>query len=277
MFTTKDYKLLIAVLIIFSFACFPVLNAYKAYAGVKKDIYIKAEGFISRPGTYKLKRGSRLSDLLEKIWPPNRGAYLKNTALYRKQLKIDRKVELIGLLREILSLKGLNRGVKSKIKRQFTKLRPLGRVVIHIKNPVLLLNTKGNIRLSNGDIIVINGKPEGVFVEGAVKDPGKYAYNKGRTFNYYLNEAKELQTNAVSGFLYIIRVSGKIQKISTNFIVWNKRKKRWEFSLFEKPRIINAGDIIFVPFNYGGITAKLTKLILAVYKRTGVVLNYFPG
>ncbi|MGC8555299.1 MAG: SLBB domain-containing protein [Candidatus Acidulodesulfobacterium sp.] len=253
-----------------------VLNSINANAKTRY-IHVEIKGFIRKPGIYKLKYGSRLSDLLEEIWPPEAKAYLKNAFLFRKQLKIDRKVELIGLRREIEHLKGLNRYVRQKIARQFLKLKPSGRVIIHLKNPVLLLNTKDNLRLKNNDIVLIKGRPKYVFVEGAVKNPGKFYFKKNQTYKYYLDESHGTRSDAVSGFLYIIKATGKIEKISRNFIVWNKAKNRWEFAIFERPKKINPGDIIFVPFDYGRITSKLTRLILAVYKRTGTLLKYSPN
>lgn len=279
MLKKKDYerrtracrRLIFAFIIISAFVYFAGLNTAEAY------IYVKVKGLVSRPGKYRLTDGSRLSDLLQEIWPPGPEAYLKDTALFRERLKIDRKVELIGIRRELLNLEGLSGYIKDKINRQFAGLRSTGRIIIHARNPILLLNTEGDIRLKNGDVIVFRPRPKYVFMEGAVKNPGKYSSEKNRTYGFYLGEAGGLRNSAVRGFLYVIRVSGKIEKINTRFIVWNKIKKRWEFALFEKPQILNPGDIIFVPFNYGSITPELTGLILAVYKRTGVILDYSSG
>jgi len=266
-------------LFLFFIFLFFLLLLFNVNGAVAKTafIHVKVEGLVTRPGVYKLKYGSKLSSLLQEIWPLKRKADLKNAFLLRRQLEIDRKVELRGLLREIEHLKGLNRFVKREIKIQFLKLKASGRIVIHLKNPILLLNTKDDIKLKNNDVILIKGKPDSVFVEGAVKNPGKYNYRKDKTYGYYLNDAHGAALNkAAFGYLYIIKATGGIQKISTNFIVWNKKKKIWEFALFEKPIKINAGDIIFVPFNYGGITNKLTRLILDVYRMTGTLLNYEP-
>jgi hypothetical protein len=272
MFKKKDY--IIAAFILFVFFYFLALNAGRTYAlTYKKYIGIKAEGLVSNPGIYKLPRGSRLSDFLQQIWPPLPTAYLGGTLLYRKQLQIDEKVELIGIKREILHLKGLSIKVKDEIKRQFAALRPSGRLVIHAEYPVFLLNTKENIRLKNGDAIIFKPRPVYVFVEGAVKNPGKYLWTRNMAYSTYLNKANGLRNNAVHGFLYIIRAGGKIEKISSRFVVWNKNKKRWEFALFEKSEVIKAGDTLFIPFNYGKITPELTGLILAIYKRTGVILK----
>ncbi len=270
-----------AAALFFLLICIPAVNnnICEAFAGNIRHhniICVKVEGLVSRPGTYKLAQGSRLSVLLGEIWPPLPQAYLKDTVLYRKRLKIDGKIELIGIRREISRLKGLSRRVKDKISRQFSGLHSDGGIVIRVRNPVLLLNKKDDIRLKNGDAVIFMPRPKYVFVEGAVRNPGKFGFVGNRTCGRYLKEAGGLRSAAVRGFLYILRAGGGIEKINSRFIAWNNIKKRWELAFFKKPEIINAGDIIFVPFNYGNATLKLTELILAVYKRTGVLLDYSP-
>lgn len=258
----------------FIFFTFPAATVY----GSSKYIKVRAYGYISKPGVYVLKKGARLSNLLFKIWPPERGAYLKNAFLYRKTLKKDNKVELRGIIREILRIRGLSRKLKNKIKNQVAGIKPIGRIVVHLKNPILLMNTKLDTRLKNGDKLFIPKKSlyDYVYVKGAVKNQGKFKYRTGKSTGYYIGEADGVANNSVSGYYYLIKANGSIKKVdtATRFIIWNKVKKRWEFALFKKSEKVEPDDIIFFPFNYGRITDKLTRLILAVYKRTGILLNY---
>ena len=256
----------------FIFLVFPVISAYAS----SKYIKVGAYGRISKPGVYVFKKGSRLSDLLFKIYPLPHDAYIKNAFLYRKRLKKDNKVELRSIIREILHFKGLSRKLKNKIKNHLSGLKAIGRVIVHLKNPVLLMNTKLDIRLKNGDKLFIPTKSsyDYVYVEGAVKKQGKFKYRAEKPISYYIGRADGIASNSVSGYYYLIKANGAIKKISASFIIWNKIKKRWEFSIFKKPEKVEPGDIIFFPFNYGKITNKLTPLILAVYERTGRLINY---
>ena len=259
------------------------------------NISVKVEGYVSKPGVYILKKNSRLSNILFDIWPPKNGAYIKDAVLSSQSRKIEQKVILKGLLRDILRLLNKRdflqrhlrnrlhyRAIESRINKQFKNLKPKGRISgVHLENPILLLNTKYDIRLKNGDKLFIPSKPKFVYVEGAVRKQSRFKYRRGESSGYYLGLANGIYNgttaDSISGYFYLLKVTGKVKKIYTHFILWNKAKNRWEFSLFEKSVKINAGDTIFIPYNYGGITDKLTQLIIAVYKRTGRILDYSPN
>lgn len=257
----------------------------------KGKIKIEVEGYVSKPGVYELKKGARLSSLLFNIWPLKKGAYEKGAFLSGKSRRIEQRVILKGLLRDILRL--LNRqdyahrhspnrlhyrAIENRIKKRFKTLKPTGRITgIVVKNPILLMNTKYDAKLKNGDKLLIPSKPKYVDVEGAVKKQGSFKYGKGKPAGYYIGLAGGTAERSAQGHYYLLKVNGTVEKINTRFIVWNRAKKRWEFAFFEKQPPLSAGDIVFIPYNYGSITGGLTRLILAVYKRTGRILNYNPA
>lgn len=268
----KFYKYLFLLYIFIAVSIFP----FKAYSLSNKYIKVKVYGDVFKPGVYVLKKGSRLSDLLFKIWPIKKGAYLKDAFLYRKSLKKDNKVELRGLVREILHLKGLNHRLKEILAKKLTDIKATGRLVVHLKNPILLMNTPNDIRLKNNDELIIPNKSffDYVYVTGDVNHYGKIKFKKGMTSNYYISKAGGIANHAVAGYYYLIEANGYIKKIHISFIIWNKKMNRWEFSLFKRPQKIEPGDVIFIPINYGKITDKLNRLLLGVYKRTGILLSY---
>ena len=268
----KFYKYLFLLYIFIALFIFP----FKAYSLSNKYIKVKVYGDVFKPGVYVLKKGSRLSDLLFKIWPLKKGAYLKDAFLYRKSLKKDNKVELRGLVREILHLKGLNYRLKEIFAKKLTDIKATGRLVVHLKNPILLMNTPNDIRLKNNDELIIPNKSffDYVYVTGDVNHYGKIKFKKGMTSNYYISKAGGIANHAVAGYYYLIEEDGYIIKVRTTFIVWNKKINRWEFSFFKTSQKMEPGDVIFIPINYGKITDKLNRLLLGVYKRTGILLSY---
>ncbi len=283
----RGFFLLIALIFII-FLFYPTAAIAVKNSG---DISVKVEGYVSKSGVYILKKNSRLSNLLFDIWPPKSGAYIKDAVLSSQSRKIEQKVILKGLLRDILRLLGKRdflqrhlrdrlhyRAIESRINKQFKNLKPNGRISgVHLENPILLLNTKYDIRLKNGDNIFIPSKPKFVYVEGAVRKQGGFKYRRGESSSYYLGLANGTAADSISGYFYLLKATGKVKKIYNHFILWNKAENRWEFSMFEKSIKINDGDSIFIPYNYGGITDKLTQLIIAVYRRTGRILDYYPN
>ncbi len=268
----KFYKYLFLLYIFIAVSIFP----FKAYSLSNKYIKVKVYGDVFKPGVYVLKKGSRLSGLLFKIWPLKKGAYLNDAFLYRKSLKKDNKVEIRGLVREILHLKGLNHRLKEIFAKKLIGIKATGRLVVHLKNPILLMNTPHDIRLKNGDELIIPNKSffDYVYVTGAVNHYGKFKFRKGNTPGYYINKADGLASDAVGGYYYLIEADGYIIKVHTTFIVWNKKMNRWEFSFFKRSQKIEPGDVIFITINYGKITDKLNRLLLDVYKRTGILPSY---
>ena len=138
------------------------------------------------------------------------------------------------------------------------------------------MNTPNDIRLKNNDELIIPNKSffDYVYVTGAVNHYGKFKFRKGNTPGYYINKADGLASDAVGGYYYLIEEDGYIIKVRTTFIVWNKKINRWEFSFFKTSQKMEPGDVIFIPINYGKITDKLNRLLLGVYKRTGILLSY---
>ena len=268
----KFYKYLFPLYIFIAVSIFP----FKAYSLSNEYIKVKVRGDVFKPGVYVLKKGSRLSGLLFKIWPLKKGAYLNDAFLYRKSLKKDNKVELRGLIREILRLKGLNYKLKEIFHKKLSGVKATGRIAVHLKNPIELMNTPQDVRLKNDDELIIPNKSffDFVYVAGALKNYGKFIFKTGRTSSYYINKAGGFANDAVIGYYYLIGYNGAIKKVDTTFIVWNKKMNRWEFSFFKTSQKIKPGDVIFIPINYGKITDKLNRLLLGVYKRTGILLSY---
>ncbi len=268
----KFYKHLFLLYIFITVSIFP----FKAYSLSNKYIKVKVYGDVFKQGVYTLKKDSRLSGLLFKIWPLKKGAYLNDAFLYRKSLRKDNRVEIRGLVREILHLKGLNYRLKEIFAKNLIGIKATGRLVVHLKNPIELMNTPQDVRLKNNDELIIPNKSffDYVYVTGAVNHYGKFKFKKGQTPSYYINKTDGFATDAVSGYYYLIKANGYIKKIRTTFIVWNKKKNRWEFSFFKRSQKIEPGDVIFIPINYGKITDKLNRLLLDVYKRTGILLSY---
>ena len=268
----KFYKYLFLLYIFIAVSIFP----FKAYSLSNKYIKVKVYGDVFKQGVYTLKNGSRLSGLLFKIWPLKKGAYLNDAFLYRKSLRKDNKAEIRGLAREILHLKGLNYKLKEIFHKKLYNIKATGRLVVHLKNPILLMNTPHDIRLKSNDELIIPNKSffDFVYVTGAVKSYGKFIFKTGRTSSYYVNKAGGIANDAAGGYYYLIEADGYIIKVRTTFIVWNKKMNRWEFSFFKTSQKIEPGDVIFIPINYGKITDKLNRLLLGVYKRTGILLSY---
>ncbi len=120
----------------------------------------------------------------------------------------------------------------------------------------------GNLKLRDGDVIIIPQKINTVYVFGQVKSPGNIRYVKGRDYKYYIDRA---------GGLGELANEGKISVIKAETREW--------ISVDEKNVSIENGDFIYVPKNpvrsfnyYVGIVGRYLSIVGSV--ATVILLLY---
>jgi protein involved in polysaccharide export with SLBB domain len=121
----------------------------------------------------------------------------------------------------------------------------------------------GNLKLRDGDVIIIPQKVNTVYVFGQVNSPGNIRYVKGKDYKYYLNRA---------GGLGELANDGKISVIKAETREW--------ISVDDKDVPIENGDFIYVPKNparsfnyyvgvvgrYLSIAGSIATVILLLYQ-----------
>ncbi|MFC1478335.1 SLBB domain-containing protein [Candidatus Margulisiibacteriota bacterium] len=204
------------------------VDLYKIYreGNIDKDIEIKngdiieiplahnqvsITGGVNRPGSYEVKEGERLRDLLLMAGNLRTNASL-GKVIYLKRKKGEDEYENIKL-----DLHKLIAGTDETV----------------------------NIRLINGDIINIPSIEEFVYVQGDVGNPGRLGYVPGKKLSDYLNVAGGALARADLGNVTIARqVGGKAEIIKIDAY---KILKLGEMSGDIE---INGGDVINVPANF---------------------------
>jgi protein involved in polysaccharide export with SLBB domain len=221
-------------------------------------------GEVKFPGTYTIKKGEKLSSLIERAGGFTDKAYLRGAIFIRPSVKeiqqrqIDEMID--RLERELLSISSASIAgaltaeeakilqVETEQKRQFIQrlrqLRALGRMVVKIDEPEKLKGTPFDIELENGDYIYIPQKPATIQVIGSVFNQGAFIYDKNKTLSDYIEFAGGYTQNADKKNVFVLKVDGSAVRPNKGLfgLKWSKSLYRWEYNLELEP-----GDTIVVP------------------------------
>ena len=144
----------------------------------KKQSSVEIRGEVLYPGFYTIKdKGEMITDIIQRAGGLAKSAYPSSCDYYRDGEKIQ------------LSL--------NKV----------------LKKP----NSKSNIIIKNGDIIIINERPELIFMKGEVNNPGAYKFMSGKRLRYYLGISGGYNRDSDKSSIYVIYPDGT----SVNYSRWS--------------------------------------------------------
>ncbi|MBQ5939646.1 SLBB domain-containing protein [Massilia sp. AB1] len=201
----------------------------------KRRVLVRVEGEVNVPGVYQMSAGETLQSLLAKAGGPTSNAYLFGTAFYREQVRKEQEINLekaaIRLEAQLRSqqAKGIanigamsaadaaaaasQRQVEMQIAeeaiRRFRQLKPTGRIAFGIEPQEKSFTRLPQIKLVNGDRLVIPSRPEFVHVFGAVNAEASPLWRTNSRVKDYLRVAG-LTADADIDNVFVIRVDGTV-------------------------------------------------------------------
>ncbi len=260
--------------------------------------YVTLTGEVKFPGKYPIKKGEKLSSVIERAGGFTDKAYLNGAVFNRVRVRIEKQKMLdkmiTNLEREILVNANVEAMTAStttsvdsselmlKTKDQFIssmrKLKADGRVVLKLSHPRLLKGSANDMELENGDELIIPNTPSTVVVSGSVLSPGAFVFNSRMDWEDYIKLTGGLLSQADKKNIFIMKVNGTAQKVGGDAISWSPQNDRWEFSYFKKESSLNPGDTIMVPDNYNRIPwmrniKDVTQIMMQIAVTAGVLTN----
>jgi len=165
-----------------------------------------------------VKRGSRLQEVLDYVSVDPNDADIGNIYIKRKSVAITQKKNidesLRRLERSVLTAPASSDGEAAirakeaelilKFVERASTVRPEGKVVVSDRGKV------ANIRMEDGDIIVIPPKSDVVTVSGEVQVPQSVVYASNATLNDYIAQAGGYTERANPETLIIVKPNGKV-------------------------------------------------------------------
>jgi protein involved in polysaccharide export with SLBB domain len=201
----------------------------------KRRVFVRVEGEVKVPGVYQMTAGDTLQSLLAKAGGPTSNAYLFGTAFYRETVRKEQEENLEKAARRLetqlrneqasnianaRALAGADAQVavaqqnsemqiaKESITR-FRRLKPTGRIAFGIEPNERSFARLPQIKLENGDRLVVPAKPAFVHVFGAVSVEASPLWRPNSRVKDYL-EMAGLFGDADVDNAFIIRVDGTV-------------------------------------------------------------------
>ncbi len=183
-------------------------------------------GEFARPGSYEIRRGERLSEVIARAGGLTAQAYPYGAVFTRERVKRAEEASLRRLARELnsaVTVAAANRGIDAGAIASFAQLTrdvatapASGRVVIEADPTVLQVRPELDIVLEPGDRLYMPKRPNSVLVTGDVLNPGAMQFVSGKSINTYIDQAGGFQQSADRGRLFVIFPNGSAQPVSVS-------------------------------------------------------------
>jgi len=236
----------------------------------KRRVFVRIEGEVKVPGVYQMTAGETLQSLLARAGGTTPDAYLFGTAFYREQVRIEQQANLEKAAAKLENqlrieqskstanarLLSTNDAVTAEAQRQaqlqiakeniarFKQLKPTGRIAFGLDPSEKSFARLPQLKLENGDRLVILAKPEFVHIFGSVNAEASPMWRENMRVNDYLKMAG-LTTDADAENVFIMRMDGSVLARDTS---------AWSFGGIGG-MIVMPGDSIVVPEKFDKETA----------------------
>lgn len=217
---------------------------------------VMVEGEVNFEGNFTLeKKNQRLSDLIAAAGGVTDDAYVKGARLMRKMTEDER-----ARMQTILRMVRAQQDEKDSIKLDQLAIEDTYPVGIHLEKALADPGSSFDITLREGDRLIVPEYNGTVRVSGNVMFPNTVAYEEGKDYKYFVNQAGGFGNRAKKSKTYVIYMNGTISQVGhgtkiepgCEIVVPTKSKKE--------------------PFNWsslavmGSSMASLATLILAITK-----------
>jgi protein involved in polysaccharide export with SLBB domain len=230
--------------------------------------FVTLSGQITFAGKYPIRRGEKLSNLIERAGGYTPQAYLRGVYFTRervRELQQKSMVEMTDRMERDLISSGAKQAatavspeeiaakkVELEQKQRFVdnlrKVKATGRMIISLADPQAMKGTEYDFELEDGDTLNIPEKNSVVNVVGSVMTQGSHLYFVKLNYQDYIDATGGYSYYADQNNVFIMKVDGSARKVSKSFIGWSSWRSRWEMTASGGAiRQIEPGDTIVVP------------------------------
>jgi polysaccharide export outer membrane protein len=259
---------------------------------------VTISGEVNFPGTYTIRRGEKLSSLIERAGGFTDKAYLRGAMFTRESIRdlqqrqIDQLVEKIerelasygsaeiatALTPDEAQIKQTEITQRSEFVASLKLVKAKGRMTVKLDQPDGLKKTPYDIELEEGDSMDIPKNPQSVQVIGSVYNQTAFVYDENKDYSDYIDLAGGYTKSADKSSVYLLKADGTAVRPQSGFlsISWNKNSHRWDVG----SRDIEPGDIIVVPEELEHIVwlkqiKDLSQILYQIAVTAGVAIRVF--
>ncbi len=224
-------------------------------AGLQAKVIIS--GQVKFPGSYVIKDGEHISDVIKRAGGFLPGAYFygaeyaSEKARQIQQRSIDRLVQelevrahqvVVGEAQTAVNAEGVAaaKAAEASVAALLNKLKAVrakGRVTIKLADLDSLRGSTDDFLVGDGDTLYIPKLPNFVAAVGSVYSPSAYLYEPDTDVDYYLSKSGGPTKLADEDYVYLLRANGEVV---------SKNRMKGLFSSFAS-LVIMPGDTIVVP------------------------------
>ena len=225
-------------------------------------------GEVRRPGIYSIRRGERLSELIDRAGGLTQHAFPTGTVFTREAARqherrsFDRLADQLQLSLASNILGGVGFGVDDaggvtvaaqELVSQLRETEAVGRVVIEADPTVLALDPSLDTILEPADRVYVPKRPNWISVSGAVLSPATVQFAPGSDPRDYIEMVGGFSDAADEGLVFVVYPNGIAQPVRTSF--WN----------FQSVQLIPGSSIIVpmdaTPFRFLPIAREVTTIL----------------
>jgi protein involved in polysaccharide export with SLBB domain len=201
----------------------------------KRQVFVRVEGEVRVPGVYQMSAGDSLQSLLAKAGGPTSNAYLFGTSFYRESARRDQQANLeraadklaaqlrseqakgVANARELAGtdaavLEAQRRSemdIASETIARFRRMKATGRIAFGLDAGERSFARLPQLKLENGDQLVVPAKPAFVNIFGAVNVEASPLWRANTRVNDYLKVAG-LTPDADVDNVFVMRADGSV-------------------------------------------------------------------
>ena len=240
----------------------------KQIPGWDQQYEVELAGEVRFPGTYSVRPGETMTELLERAGGLTERAYPRGAVFTRERLREQeaQRMERMTqrLQRDIATLR-LREGEDLEGFQQLQELLvgiaeadAVGRLAIDL--PAILAERRADVTLKDGDQLVIPDEPQEVTVMGEVQQPTSHLHQPGMTREDYIERSGGTTRLADANRAFVVHANGEVSGRSAS---------RW----FARAAPVEPGDTIIVPFNPDRMSAlELVGDVSSIFYQLGVAV-----
>jgi len=262
--------------------------------------FVTLAGEFRFPGRYIIKKGERLSAVIERAGGFKENAYLRGGFFTRERVRDIQQKSLIemadrlerdlmagasGLATALSAEEVAGKKAEMEQKKKFIdtlrNLKATGRMTLYLGHLRLLKGSLYDIELEEGDSLLIPQRNSVVGVVGAVMTQASLIYSDKMSYQDYISESGGYASYADETKVFVMKVDGSARKLSRGFLSWSAPRERWEMAGFgEASAPIEPGDTIVVPEKMERIAwlreiRDITQILMNVAVAAGVVIALY--
>lgn len=248
---------------------------------------VTVSGEVRFPGTYTIRKGERLSSLIERVGGYTEKAYLRGSMFTRESVRdlqqknmsdaIDRLEQQMLSQAAVSAQTALSpeeaqqqKAVAEQQKAIITKMRAAkaqGRMVIRLDDLERFKGSPYDIELEDGDALTIPERPNSIQVIGSVYNSTAFVYDPKATLSSYIDKAGGTTKYAEEKDMFILKSDGSAVA----------RRQGGMFFMSSRP---DPGDTIVVPEQVERIVwmrevKDMTQILYQIAVTAGVLIVAF--